>query len=42
MLEDLLRAEAKALHRTYDNHATDDFMRRLAVRIAQESALGPT
>ncbi|MEV7817569.1 hypothetical protein AB0P05_44150 [Streptomyces flaveolus] len=41
MLEDLLRAEAQALHRTYDHHDTDDFMRRLAVRIAQESARPP-
>ncbi|MGW3118491.1 hypothetical protein ACWDBW_15370 [Streptomyces sp. NPDC001107] len=41
MLEDLLRAEAQALHRTYDNHDTDDFMHRLAVRIAQEAARPP-
>lgn len=41
MLEDLLRAEAQALHRTYDNHDTDDFMRRLAVRIAQDAARPP-
>ncbi|MDQ0994717.1 hypothetical protein [Streptomyces sp. V3I7] len=41
MLEDLLRAEAQALHRTYDNHDTDDFMRRLAVRIAQNAARPP-
>jgi len=38
MLEDLLRAEAQALHRTYDGHDTEDFMRRLAVRIAQDAA----
>ncbi|MFF7189675.1 hypothetical protein ACFZAR_31595 [Streptomyces sp. NPDC008222] len=41
MLEDLLRAEAQALHRTYDSHDTDDFMRRLAVRIAQDAARPP-
>lgn len=41
MLEDLLRAEAQALHHTYDNHDTDDFMRRLAVRIAQDAARPP-
>lgn len=38
MLEDLLRAEAQALHDQYDHHDTDDFLRRLAVRIAQEAA----
>ncbi|MFJ3310315.1 hypothetical protein ACIPSA_46465 [Streptomyces sp. NPDC086549] len=41
MLEDLLRAEAQALHRTYDSHDTGDFMRRLAVRIAQDAARPP-
>ncbi|MFJ1562589.1 hypothetical protein [Streptomyces mirabilis] len=41
MLEDLLRAEAQALHDQYDGHDTDDFMRRLAVRIAQDAARPP-
>ncbi|MFE3931306.1 hypothetical protein [Streptomyces sp. YIM B13508] len=38
MLEELLRAEAQALHEQYDHHDTDDFLRRLATRVAQEAA----
>jgi hypothetical protein len=41
MLEDILRAEAQALHRQYDHHDTDDFMHRLAVRISQDAARPP-
>ncbi|MFD7056938.1 hypothetical protein ACFWBS_53360 [Streptomyces mirabilis] len=41
MLEELLRAEAQALHRTYETHDTADFLRRLAVRLAQEAARPP-
>ncbi len=38
MIEDLLHAEAQQLHDQYDSHDTDDFLRRLAVRIAQDAA----
>ncbi|MFJ7423826.1 RNA polymerase sigma factor [Streptomyces uncialis] len=38
MLEHILRTQAQLLHEQFDNHDTDDFMRRLAARIAQESA----
>jgi hypothetical protein len=38
MLEDIFRAEATALHRQFADHDTDDFMHRLAVRIAEEAA----
>ncbi|MGV9762080.1 hypothetical protein ACWDUC_40690 [Streptomyces tricolor] len=41
MLEELLRAEAQALHSQYDDHDTADFMHRLAVRIAQDAARPP-
>lgn len=41
MIEDLLRAEAQALHHQYDTHDTDDFLRRLAVRVAEEAARPP-
>ncbi|MET8572264.1 hypothetical protein [Streptomyces sp. NPDC004783] len=41
MLEDVLHAEAQQLHDQYDSHDTDDFLRRLAVRIAQDAARPP-
>ncbi|MEV5644125.1 hypothetical protein AB0L67_28850 [Streptomyces flaveolus] len=41
MLEDLLHAEAQHLHDQYDGHDTDDFLRRLAVRVAQDAARPP-
>ncbi|WP_405933635.1 hypothetical protein [Streptomyces sp. NBC_00827] len=41
MLEDLLRTEAQVLHHQYDDHDTDDFMHRLAVRIAQDATRPP-
>ncbi|MFE7951484.1 hypothetical protein [Streptomyces sp. NPDC057426] len=41
MLEEILRAEAEALHEQFDDHDTDDFLRRLAVRIAAEAQKPP-
>ncbi|MFE2736251.1 hypothetical protein [Streptomyces sp. NPDC059349] len=41
MLEDALRADAQALEAQLDEHDTDAFMHRLAVRIAQDAALPP-
>ncbi|MFF1594113.1 hypothetical protein ACFVY0_39385 [Streptomyces sp. NPDC058286] len=41
MLEDALRADAQALDANLDDHDTDAFMHRLAVRIAQDAALPP-
>lgn len=41
MLDEMLQAEAQTLHRQYDSHDTDDFMHRLAVRIAQDAARPP-
>ncbi|MEK8146440.1 sigma-70 family RNA polymerase sigma factor [Streptomyces sp. M10(2022)] len=41
MLEETLRAEAQVLHDMLGTHDTDDFMRRLAVRIAREAARPP-
>ncbi|MFC9608039.1 hypothetical protein ACFTTN_31920 [Streptomyces niveus] len=38
MLEETLRAEAQVLHDMLGTHDTNDFMRRLAVRIAQDAA----
>ncbi|MEV7797239.1 hypothetical protein AB0O68_35695 [Streptomyces sp. NPDC087512] len=37
----MLHAEAQQLHDQYDSHDTDDFLRRLAVRIAQDAARSP-
>ncbi|MGP3756160.1 hypothetical protein [Streptomyces sp. IBSNAI001] len=37
MLEDILKAEAEILHRQYARPTTDDFLRRLAVRITEEA-----
>ncbi|MCM2393914.1 hypothetical protein [Streptomyces albipurpureus] len=38
MPEHILRAQAQLLHEQFDDHDTDDFMRRLAARIARETA----
>ncbi|MEV8311834.1 hypothetical protein AB0P36_32030 [Streptomyces flavidovirens] len=41
MIEETLRAEAQVLHDMISTHDTDDFMQRLAVRIAQDAARPP-
>ena len=41
MLEDILRAEAQDLNEQFEDHDTDAFMHRLAVRIAQDAARPP-
>ncbi|WP_236711249.1 hypothetical protein [Streptomyces sp. 150FB] len=41
MLEETLRAEAQVLHDMLGTHDTADFMRRLAVRITQDTAGAP-
>lgn len=41
MLEAILRAEAEALHDQFDDHDTDDFLKRLALRVAAEADKPP-
>lgn len=41
MLEETLRAEAQALHDMLSTHDTADFMRRLAIRVAEDAARPP-
>ncbi|MER6522621.1 hypothetical protein ABT246_38045 [Streptomyces sp. NPDC001553] len=41
MLEEMLKAQAQALHHEYDQHDTTDFLRRLAVHITEEAQRPP-
>ncbi|MET9661379.1 hypothetical protein [Streptomyces sp. NPDC006510] len=41
MLDETLRAEAQVLHDMLSTHDTDDFMRRLALRIAEDASRPP-